>query len=111
MTVGPARDKADNNAARQRAVVANGIPGAKSMKARTQVHQQAGYTTATDLRAPIRCPLHLSLREESIYALLGVMLAQLLPGDGRGYETLRQQRHKLISMQSIAESASPPIRL
>ena len=75
LQVGPVPHKADNNAGLQKPLSANGPRCADTiMMARPQQHnerhKEAEYTTAT-IPPPSRVNLRLSLREESIYALLG----------------------------------------
>ncbi|WP_435106912.1 hypothetical protein, partial [Arhodomonas sp. AD133] len=66
--VGPASDKAGNNAGSLKPLAAIGLRCADSMKARRpDLHQQAGYTTATDALLPsISTSVSAYLREESI---------------------------------------------
>lgn len=71
--VGPALEKAGNNAGTTMPLAAIGLRCADSMKARRpRLRKKAEYTTATDpLPASITTSVSAYLREESIYALFG----------------------------------------
>ena len=79
MTVGPIRDKADNQLEPSSSFVTCGAPDADSMKARTLSPRQAEYTTATDSLCLDQMRVFSAyLWEESIYDWLALIFFRLL---------------------------------